>query len=236
MERILFHTTRGEGGEREKELVRLRLLTPSLFLFSFVIKKIKILTKNSKHKTFTKKSRLLSKVAWSDLCYPKKEGGLGLKDLHVWSLFASSGSLWVAWIHNYMLKGKSFWCVKIPQNCSWCWRKILKLRGIAKSFLKHEIGDGKSIHLWIDNWHPSGVLVERYGYRIVYDSQSRLDARLDSVIRNGNWCWKPAHSDSLVEIQSKLSEIRFGVADKPIWTISRSGSYSSSDTWDQFHA
>jgi hypothetical protein len=47
-----------------------------------------------------------AKVAWSDLCYPKKEGGLGLKDLdvwnkssmmrHVWSLFARSGSLWVA--------------------------------------------------------------------------------------------------------------------------------------------
>jgi hypothetical protein len=72
------------------------------------------------------------------------------------------------------------------------------------------------------------VLVERYGYRIVYDSQSRLD----SVIQNGNWCWNPARSDSLVKIQSKLSEIRFGVADKPIWTISKSGSYSSSDTWD----
>jgi hypothetical protein len=51
----------------------------------------------------------------------------------------------------------------------------------------------------------------------------------------GNWCWKPAHNDFLVEIQSKLSEIRFGVADKPIWTISRSGSYSSSDTWDFLH-
>ncbi|XP_062145417.1 uncharacterized protein LOC133852669 [Alnus glutinosa] len=131
-----------------------------------------------------------------------------------------------------MLKGNSFWYVKIPQNCSWCWRKILKLHGIARGFLKHEIGDGKSIHLWTDNWHPSGVLVERYGYRIVYDSQSRLDSRLDSVIQNGNCCWKPARSDSLVEIQSKLFEIQFRVADKPIWTIFRSGSYSSSDTWD----
>ena len=47
-----------------------------------------------------------AKVAWADVCYPKKEGGLGLKGLevwnktsmlrHIWSIFARSGSLWVA--------------------------------------------------------------------------------------------------------------------------------------------
>jgi len=183
-----------------------------------------------------------AKMAWKELCFPKKEGGLGLKDLdawnkssmlrHVWSLFACSGSIWVAWIQNYMLKGRSFWSVNIPQTCSWSWRKLLKLRSIAKNFLKHEVGDGKHIHLWIDNWHPSGALVEKYGYRIVYDAQSRLDARLETVLRNGNWCWKPARSDHLVEIQSRLPEVRLGVFDKPIWTISRSGSYTCADTWD----
>jgi hypothetical protein len=66
----------------------------------------------------------------------------------------------------------------------------------------------------------------------VYDSLSRLDARLESVLRNGNWCWKSARSDSLVEIQSRLSEIRLSASDKPIWTISRSGSYTCANTWD----
>lgn len=94
------------------------------------------------------------------------------------------------------------------------------------------MGDGKLINLWIHNWHPSGVLVERYGYRIVYDSKSRLDARLESVLRNENWYWKPARSDSFVEIQSRLPEIRVGAFDKPIWTISRNGSYTCADTWD----
>jgi hypothetical protein len=43
-----------------------------------------------------------AKVAWSDVCFPKKEGGLGLKNLevwnkssilrHIWNLFACVGS------------------------------------------------------------------------------------------------------------------------------------------------
>jgi hypothetical protein len=69
-----------------------------------------------------------AKIAWSDVCFPKKEYGLGLKDLetwnisyimrHVWCLFAHSSSIWVAWVQTYLLRGKSFWNVTIPQNSS----------------------------------------------------------------------------------------------------------------------
>jgi len=108
------------------------------------------------------------------------------------------------------------------------------LRRHAKNFLKHEVGDGKAIHLWMDNWHPSGALVEKYGFRIVYDSQSRLDAKLDSVLKNGMWCWKPACSETLVEIQSRLLEVQHGDVERPIWTISRSGFYDSADNLNFF--
>jgi len=84
------------------------------------------------------------------------------------------------------------------------------------------------IYLWMDNWHPMGVLVERFGFRIVYDSHSNLEAKLSTVLKDGIWCWRPAQSDDLVEIQSKLSEVQIGVVDNPIWTIAPSGSYVSS--------
>jgi hypothetical protein len=45
------------------------------------------------------------------------------------------------------------------------------------------------------------VLIEKYGPRIVYDASSRLDSKLISVLNNRNWCWKPARSEALVEIQ-----------------------------------
>lgn len=44
------------------------------------------------------------------------------------------------------------------------WRKLLKVRDMARNFLKFEVGDGKSIHLWMDWWHPDGILYEQNMY------------------------------------------------------------------------
>jgi hypothetical protein len=69
------------------------------------------------------------------------------------------------------IKGTCIWRLKIPQNCSWCWRMILKMRDVPKKFLRFMVGDGNNIHLWLDWWHPDGILFERYGYRVVYDTR-----------------------------------------------------------------
>lgn len=71
-----------------------------------------------------------ARIAWSSVCKPKGEGGLGLQDLESWNLACElrnlwdviicAGSLWVAWIEAYILKGNSIWHVEIKQNCS-CW-------------------------------------------------------------------------------------------------------------------
>jgi hypothetical protein len=89
---------------------------------------------------------------------------------------------------------------------------------------------GKIIHLWLVSWHPSGILLENYGYRVVCDAQSRVEAKVSSVILNGEWYWRPARSDDLVEIQSRLHEVRLGLYDKSLWTTSRKGVYVSAET------
>jgi hypothetical protein len=86
--------------------------------------------------------------------------------------------------------------------------------------------------MWVDNWHPIGILLDKYGFRVVYDAHSSREARLSSVLSNGNWCWSPARSDSLVEIQSRLPEVLLGESDKPIWTASNSGTFVCADTWE----
>ncbi|CAN1147980.1 Transposon TX1 uncharacterized 149 kDa protein [Linum perenne] len=84
------------------------------------------------------------KVAWHNMAYPLAEGGLGFKELsgwnsanimrHLWNLLIKSGSLWVAWIEAYRLKGRDVWSVNTATG-SWHWRKILKLRQIARMFV-----------------------------------------------------------------------------------------------------
>jgi hypothetical protein len=65
----------------------------------------------------------------------------------------------------------------------------------------------------------------------LYDSGSCLEAKISSIIRNGDWFWPKARSDNLVDIQSKLLDIPFGGADVPIWK-SISGVYTCLETWD----
>ncbi|KAK3199256.1 hypothetical protein Dsin_022671 [Dipteronia sinensis] len=127
-----------------------------------------------------------AKVSWSVLSMPKKEGGLGIKKLeewnraammrHIWGLFAKAGSLWVAWVKENLLRGKSFWQVSIPQICTWSWRKLLKLRDEAKHFVSFDVGNGKNIYLWFDACHPDVVLYKKYGCRVIYDAHSKLEA------------------------------------------------------------
>lgn len=63
-----------------------------------------------------------SKVAWSEVCRPKSEGGLGMKSLKeanqvcclklIWRIVSNQPTLWVTWIKQMLIHQGSFWSVK----------------------------------------------------------------------------------------------------------------------------
>jgi hypothetical protein len=55
----------------------------------------------------------------------------------------------------------------VSHNPAFELEKILKLRDVAKRFLKFEVGNGENIQMWLDSWHPSGILLETFGQRVV---------------------------------------------------------------------
>lgn len=71
-----------------------------------------------------------------------------------------------------MLKIQGFWQVKVHQQCSWGWRKILKIRELVRLRIKFQVGDSSSIYLWHDNWHLDGPLLLEHGHSVVYDAAS----------------------------------------------------------------
>ncbi|CAN1176904.1 Putative ribonuclease H protein At1g65750 [Linum perenne] len=89
-----------------------------------------------------------AKVSWSEVTFPKKEGGLGLKDLKLWNrahvfrllweVFASQGSIWVAWLRSYRVKGRDLSSLSLGSS-SWVWRRLIKHR---QAFLSHYSTDG----------------------------------------------------------------------------------------------
>jgi hypothetical protein len=110
--------------------------------------------------------------------------------------------------------------------------KNLKMRDVAKKCLRLLVGDGKNFYLWLDWWHLDGILLEQYGYRVIYDARSKIDAKLATVIHDREWNWPAARSEALVNVQSKLPLVQIGEEDKAAWVPSKKECYSSRDTWE----
>ncbi|XP_062143871.1 uncharacterized protein LOC133851454 [Alnus glutinosa] len=100
-----------------------------------------------------------------------------------------------------------------PQSLFLELQKLLNLKETAKKFISFKVGEGTSLSLWFDLWHPAGRLLDTYVFRIVYDIGSSLDARLSSVIKDRKWSWPPARSDTFVEIQNGLFDVDIGDRD-----------------------
>lgn len=82
-----------------------------------------------------------AKVAWRKIALPYSEGSLAIKQLEDWNsalillqlcrvVDPNSKSLWASWVRENHIKSKHFWGLKIPNDCSWIWRKVL-LRALA---------------------------------------------------------------------------------------------------------
>ncbi|GLU16421.1 hypothetical protein SLE2022_328560 [Rubroshorea leprosula] len=149
-----------------------------------------------------------AKVQWEKVCHLKPKGGLGLKFLYdwnracvlrfIWMLFTKTSLIWVAWIKAYQLRGMSFWSLKVPNDASWSWRKILQLRSIVRPFIKHQVGNGEGLYLWFDDWHPHGPLLKTYGSDIVRTTTFPHQAKVSLVVHGNYWKWPLVRSPSLL--------------------------------------
>ncbi|XP_019087294.1 PREDICTED: uncharacterized protein LOC109127222 [Camelina sativa] len=115
--------------------------TSAFFLPKQVIKRI-----NSLCSSFLWRGKIDSpsgvKVSWYDICFPKLEGGLGLRNIGswnetcalklIWMLFFRAGSLWVAWIRSKYFSKSPLWALNEKNIAySWNFRKLLKLHPLA---------------------------------------------------------------------------------------------------------
>lgn len=77
-------------------------------------------------------------VAWCDVCLPREEGGLNIRDLKAWNLSllakllwnicGKKDSLWIQWIHHQYLRGTSIWNKIAHSRDPQLFKNILEIR------------------------------------------------------------------------------------------------------------
>ncbi|VFQ67774.1 unnamed protein product [Cuscuta campestris] len=113
----------------------------------------------------------LAKVAWVDICKPKTEGGLGLKDITswnntllcklLWNLAAKKDSLWVKWVHNIYIQGNDVWQWQPKKRNS----VFLKRLAHVRELLVQKLADCNSnMDMAMQPYCSAGVLIPRKIY------------------------------------------------------------------------
>ncbi|XP_074298043.1 uncharacterized protein LOC141628848 [Silene latifolia] len=100
-------------------------------------------------------------VAWSTICSPKEEGGLGIKDQKIWNkvmvgrlvdwVATKKDSIWVQWVNVNYLKGRDWKDYTASPNSSSVWRRICRV--------KQELSVGYSYGKWTvqpEGYTPAG--------------------------------------------------------------------------------
>lgn len=104
-------------------------------------------------------------VSREKMLQPKKDGGLGFRDLHHFNLAMLAKQVWRL-IHNpdslcgRILKAKYFpntsiLNAEVPHGASYTWRSIVQGIELFKKGMIWRVGDGES-NIWSNPWLPRG--------------------------------------------------------------------------------
>jgi hypothetical protein len=123
--------------------------------------------------------RRISWVKWTDICKPKKEGGLGIRDLRLvnlsllakwrWKLLTNDDEVWknliVAKYGEHVLGNVRLETTLGSLNCSQWWKDVCRLDGHDGWFnivVAKKLGRGNSFKFWKDIWVGDQALEQRF--------------------------------------------------------------------------
>ncbi|XP_024007996.1 uncharacterized protein LOC112083994 [Eutrema salsugineum] len=191
---------------------------------NFVLPKLCIRKINSLCSAFLWKGTVeghhTARISWDQVTMQKSEGGLSIRNLYVWNkaciikllwlLFFQSGSVWVAWFKERVLKGNvnNLWSAKLKQTNSWFANKIIKSREEAYDWIKLRVGNGRSCLFWTDNWSPFGNLQKFL--QSVGDRRLGIAANttLANLYCNGGWMLPSPRSERQLSLHIHMTTLQ----------------------------
>ncbi|KAL3513895.1 hypothetical protein ACH5RR_026612 [Cinchona calisaya] len=114
---------------------------------------------------------------------------------------------------------------------SWNLRMVMMLRDIAWECINVVVGNGKQTSLGYDDWHDVSPSIKVFPPAIIQLFSSTNEAKLSSIIRNGEWAWpkgRMLRAEALAMVQASPSYFlpKPDIKDVFIWKIDPSSIFS----------
>ncbi|XP_026451487.1 uncharacterized protein LOC113351768 [Papaver somniferum] len=181
-------------------------------------------------------------IRWSTVCLPYNI--LGVRDIevnnlsanlkHLWDLVSGKDSIWTDWVKKNLIKTRNIWEIPIPSDSSWCWRRVLDQRQIARDMVITILGDGENTSFLHDNWHYKGRLSSWIDPYIIFEYFPNDACIVSDFVKNDEWSLPPSSDPSIAAIFLKVASTDFLTSekDKVMWSVSSSGGFSVKDTYN----
>ncbi|CAN1159418.1 Uncharacterized mitochondrial protein AtMg00310, partial [Linum perenne] len=195
------------------------------------------------HTSINKKIRW---VAWSKLCSPKSEGGLGFRDLHQfnlallarqgWKIVTDPNSLLARVLKGRYFHDSTFFQAVEGSRPSWGWSSILASRELLIRGLRLQVGSGARILAFRDNWIPDNPPrpPNRIRSSIPWDPSTTVSTFIDNGLWDGlllNQVFAPVDVSLINSIPLPLEDL----PDQFIWQFSDSGAYTVHSGYELVH-
>ncbi|OMO55679.1 reverse transcriptase [Corchorus capsularis] len=175
-------------------------------------------------------------VSWEKMTLPKEEGGMGFKELEafnrallakqIWRILENPEAMWVKVLKGIYFPNADIMTAKKGARASWSWQSLLEGRNFIKEHLVWQVGDGKQVQIWHDNWIPEvGML------NIPEDMLQDRPEQVSELIEPSQKQWNLTEIDDLISpVERKaICSIPLGIVertDKRIWPFTKTGQYS----------
>ncbi|XP_048634095.1 uncharacterized protein LOC125608177 [Brassica napus] len=153
-------------------------------------------------------------------------------------MFSETKSLGPAWVKEFLLRQESFWDVNDTGMGSWIWRKLLKLRPVARHFIRMEIHNSQTVRFWTDIWHPLGRLIDITGavgtQKLGVQRSTRVFEVWDGINWNFRRCRDRQLCNMIQQIEQHHLDFDLSTPDVVLWKNSSSDYrewFSAVDTW-----
>lgn len=209
---------------------------------SYILKKVEHLLRNFLWSGLDSDSKK-SKLSWEKVALPFHEGGLGIRRLKDWNIallgkvfwkICNFGyhSAWKEWMRLNLIRDHSFWQMRIPQKCSWTWRKVLNLRSTFRDFIRIRVGNGRNTLFWFDPWLDEGALCSNLHERLILDSGLGSMITVGDLSWNGLFAWPNPNSPALMSLNERETPSLNSEEDRVIWKPTGKNVYVVKDAWE----